>query len=306
MTQVMVKGSNIPLSASVVRVVLRWSAAAGAPDVDASALLLAADGKVRSDEDFVFYNQPRHPSGRVRHRAKQQTGGTISDTVEVDLAELPVGVERVVVAGSAEGGAFGAVPGLQVLLYDSAAPEGAEPLARFEIIDAGSETALLCAELYRRGEGWKFRAIGQGYASGLAALATDFGIAVEEEAERSGGAAPAPVAQRPTVSPAQAGPPAAAQTPPVAPAAPLQPGYGYPQPVAPLPQPARTDYGHPQPQQPQQQPAAAAGYGYPPPPAAPPPLPAAPPVVSTPPAAPAGPDPSTFALPPQGPQFQPR
>ncbi|WP_169797119.1 TerD family protein, partial [Streptacidiphilus griseoplanus] len=201
MTQVMVKGSNIPLSASAVRAVLRWAAAAGTPDVDVSALLLGADGNVRSDEDFVFYNQPRHPSGRVRHRAKQQTGDAVADTVEVDLAGLPGDVHRVVVAGSAEEGPFGAVAGLQVLLYDAAAPEGAEPLARFDIADAGDETALLCAELYRRGEEWKFRAIGQGYTSGLAGLATDFGISVDEDEPTAVPAAPATEPAPPALSP---------------------------------------------------------------------------------------------------------
>ncbi|GAA4997587.1 hypothetical protein GCM10025734_30170 [Kitasatospora paranensis] len=74
MTHVMAKGANIPLTAAAVRAVLRWTAAPGAPEVDVSALLVAAGGKVRSDADFVFYNQPEHPSGAVRHRPGRPAG----------------------------------------------------------------------------------------------------------------------------------------------------------------------------------------------------------------------------------------
>ncbi|MFF7988378.1 TerD family protein [Kitasatospora xanthocidica] len=196
MTHVMAKGANIALPAAAVRAVLRWSATPGAPDVDASALLLGATGRVRSDADFVFYNQPRHPSGLVRHLPKQQaSGGTeIADTIEVELGKLPADVDRVVLAGSSEGGSFRAVPGLRLLLFDAAAGDGAPALAEFAISDAESVTALVAGELYRRAGSWKFRAIGQGYTSGLIGLATDFGITVEDEA--AGGApdrAPAPV-----------------------------------------------------------------------------------------------------------------
>ncbi|MBD0675452.1 TerD family protein, partial [Streptomyces sp. CBMA156] len=185
MTHVMAKGANIALPAAAVRAVLRWSATPGAPDVDASALLLGAGGKVRSDADFVFYNQPRHPSGLVRHLPKQQTSGgsEIIDTVEVELGKLPAEVDRVVLAGSSEGGPFRAVPGLRLLLFDATAGEGAPALAEFRIEDAETVTALVAGELYRRAGGWKFRAIGQGYTSGLIGLATDFGITVDDEAE---------------------------------------------------------------------------------------------------------------------------
>ncbi|MBO1418779.1 TerD family protein, partial [Streptomyces sp. FH025] len=185
MTHVMAKGANIALPAAAVRAVLRWSATPGAPDVDASALLLGANGKVRSDADFVFYNQPRHPSGLVRHLPKQQTSGgaEIIDTVEVELAKLPVEVDRVVLAGSSEGGPFRAVPGLRLLLFDAAAGEGTPPIAEFAIADGENVTALVAGELYRRGGAWKFRAIGQGYTSGLIGLATDFGITVDDEAQ---------------------------------------------------------------------------------------------------------------------------
>ncbi|MEU2023620.1 VWA domain-containing protein [Streptomyces sp. NPDC016469] len=175
------KGANMPVAASAVRAVLSWTAGPGVPDVDASALVLGADGRVRSDGDFVFYNQPRHASGTVRHLGK----GAGSDALEADLAAVGIDVERIALCASADGGTFGQVPGLHLRLLD--AVSGTE-LARFDMA-AGPETAYVCGELYRRAGGWKFRAVGQGYASGLAGLATDFGISVDEP-----GTPPAPAA----------------------------------------------------------------------------------------------------------------
>jgi stress response protein SCP2 len=192
MAEVMSKGANTRLAVRAVRAVLRWQDAPGTPDVDVSALLLGADGRVHSDADFVFYNQPRHPSGLVRHRAKQRCGeglNEITDSLDVDLGRLPAAVQRVVIAASAESAAFGRVTALRLLLHDqrSAGLPGDEPLIRFDLTDALHETALLCGELYRRDGGWKFRAIGQGYESGLVGLATDFGIVVDADAEEGDG-----------------------------------------------------------------------------------------------------------------------
>ncbi|GAA4847342.1 TerD family protein [Kitasatospora terrestris] len=293
MTHVMAKGANIPLTATAVRAVLRWTATPGTPDVDASALLLGSDGRVRSDTDFVFYNQPRHPSGVVRHLAKQSGGGEVWDTVEVELTKLPADVESVVLAGSAEGGSFPSVGGLRVLLYDAATADGGAALAEFPVLDTGDVTALVAAELYRRAGGWKFRAIGQGYDSGLSGLATDYGIAVEDDTvthHPEPGPTPAPAGEEEpdtyTLAPAaptNAPLPPPPTTPPPAPrpqAQPQpqpQPGYGYPQ-----PQHQPSAYGYPQPQ-------PQTGYGYPPP------QPQVQPQARPP-----------FTLPPQGPQFQPR
>ena len=168
------KGANVPVDAAAVRAVLSWTPAPGVPAVDGSALLLGVDGRVGSDADFVFYNQPRHPSGAVRH-AGPAAG---SDTVEVDLTRLPAPVERVVLAASSDGGPFGRVPGLRLVISDAAT--GA-PVAEFPIA-ASTETAMISGEFYRRDGRWKFRAVGQGYASGLAGLATDFGISVDQPA----------------------------------------------------------------------------------------------------------------------------
>ncbi|MFK0100370.1 VWA domain-containing protein [Streptomyces sp. NPDC091040] len=178
------KGANMPVAPSAVRAVLSWTAGPGVPDVDASALVLGADGRVRTDGDFVFYNQPRHASGTIRHLGKQPG----SDTLEADLAALGPEVDRIALCASADGGTFGQVPGLHLRLLD--ALSGAE-LARFDMA-AGPETAYVCGELYRRAGGWKFRAVGQGYASGLAGLATDFGISVDEPRTAPAPAAPAP------------------------------------------------------------------------------------------------------------------
>lgn len=180
------KGANIGIEADVVRTELSWDAGSGKPDVDASALLLQPSGRVAGDEDFVFYNQPRHPGGAVRYAGKHGT----TDTVEVDLGALPADVERVVLAASADGGTFGQVRGLRLVVTDAGS---GRPLAEFPMT-ASSETAIVTGELYRRSGQWKFRAVGQGYASGLAGLATDFGITVAED---PAAALPAPASPAP-------------------------------------------------------------------------------------------------------------
>ncbi|WP_190139504.1 TerD family protein, partial [Streptomyces longispororuber] len=184
----MAKGSNVPVQAAAVRVELGWSSGPGVPDADVSALLLGASGKVRSDADFVFYNQATHASGAVRHEGKRTAGGSVTDTLVVDLARVEPAVERVVLAASADGGSFGKVPGLHIRVLDAA--NGAE-IARYDSTDAGVETAFVLGELYRRQGAWKFRAVGQGYSSGLEGLATDYGITVDEPQQA---AAPAPSA----------------------------------------------------------------------------------------------------------------
>ncbi|WP_438947341.1 TerD family protein [Streptomyces griseus] len=275
MTHAMLKGSNVPLDAMAVRAVLRWTPGVGVPDVDASALLLDASGRVRSDEDFVFYNQPRHPSGLVRRLPKRSTPEGLTDGVEADLAALDPSVDQVVIAASCDEAAFEHVRDLRISLYDAASADG-EPLAVFDVrAETGEESAIICGELYRRGDSWKFRAVGQGYPNGLVGLATAFGISVDEteatEEQTSGSGTPADAAAAP-------GPDTAAVPAPDTQATiqHQQPAYGYPQPASP-PQPA---YGYPQPA------PAPPAYGYPQPAAA---------------AAPAA-DPH-FVLPPQGPQF---
>ncbi|AXG82280.1 TerD family protein [Streptomyces paludis] len=207
----MLKGANLPVTAPAVQVELGWRSGPGVPDVDASALLLVS-GKVRSDADFVFYNQPAHASGAVRHDGKRPGGTDLTDTVTVDLTRVEADVERIVLAASADGGSFGQVPGLRVRVLDAA---GGAEIARYDSSDATVETAYVLGELYRRQGSWKFRAVGQGYDSGLAGLATDFGISVDEPA-----APAAPVAQPAPAAPAAPAAPVARPVPPQAPPAP--------------------------------------------------------------------------------------
>ena len=181
----MSKGSNVGVPTAVVRAVLRHRPGAGVPDIDASALLLEAGGRVRSDSDFVFYNAPVHASGAVRHEGKAAG----SETVLVDLTRVEPAIDKVVLAASADGGSFGQVPGLALQLQD----ERGGVLADFDIAAATAETAFVFGELYRRGDGWKFRAVGQGYSVGLAGLAKDFGISVDDEPAAP--SAPAPATQ---------------------------------------------------------------------------------------------------------------
>ncbi|ASQ99015.1 TerD family protein [Streptomyces sp. 11-1-2] len=241
------KGGNTPVPASAVRIELGWRAGPGAPDVDASALLLMS-GKVRSDGDFVFYNQAAHSSGAVRHDGKRTTGDTVTDTLSVDLARVEPAIDTVVLAGSVDGGTFGQVPGLHIRVLDAA---GGAEIARFDSEDATVETAFVLGELYRRQGAWKFRAVGQGYESGLAGLATDFGISVDEPQQtpaRPAAPVPAPAAppnagQNPYAAQT---PYAAAQNPYAAPAPPSGPPAGaYPPPPptvasTPLPPPPPT------------------------------------------------------------------
>ncbi|MFF1260201.1 TerD domain-containing protein [Streptomyces sp. NBC_00056] len=209
----MSKGSNVVVPAPAVRIELGWRSGAGVPDADASALLLVA-GKVRSDADFVFYNQPAHASGAVRHEGKRSADGQVTDTISVDLARVEPAIENVVLAASADGGTFGQVPGLYIRVLDAA--DGAE-IARYDSADASVETAFVLGELYRRQGAWKFRAVGQGYGTGLAGLAGDYGITVDEPQTPAPTPAPAPA---PT--PAPAPPVAAPATAPPPPAAPPQ------------------------------------------------------------------------------------
>ncbi|MFF3206200.1 VWA domain-containing protein [Streptomyces sp. NPDC002962] len=220
------KGANLPVDVPDVRVELRWAEGAGGPDIDASALLLAQDGRVRDDRDFVFYNQPLHASGAVRHLGKRREAGVWTDTVQVDLRSLEGAITRVVLCASADGGTFGQVTGLTLRLLGG---DGSSEVARFEM-QADAETAFIAGELYLREGRWKFRAVGQGYASGLAGVATDFGITVDDEPEQAVTPPSRPAAtppHRPAVTPSAAASPAVTPrptTPPVsAPPAPAPP-----------------------------------------------------------------------------------
>ncbi|MCX4810184.1 TerD family protein [Streptomyces sp. NBC_01239] len=200
----MTPGSNIPLSAARVTVDV-----AAPVRLDVSGLLLTGDGKVRSDDDFIFYNQPTGPG--VTYRSG---GGTAPDAITVDTGAVPPGIEKIVVTASpdAAGQSFqGIEPTATIRNADDNSV-----LGTFTPPQLGAETALVVVEIYLRNGVWKARAVGQGYANGLAGIATDFGVSVEEPAAAP---APAPVAPpTPTVQTPVA--PPAPVTPPPPPAAP--------------------------------------------------------------------------------------
>ncbi|MFF3556932.1 TerD family protein [Streptomyces tsukubensis] len=206
----MTPGSNIPLPSSRVAVDV-----AAPVRLDVSGLLLTADGKVRSDADFIFYNQPTGPG--VSYRSG---GGSAPDAIVVDTAAVPPGIEKIVITASpdAAGQSFqGIEPTATVRDADSGSP-----LATFTPPRLGAETALVVVEVYRRNGVWKVRAVGQGYANGLAGIATDFGVSVDEE---PAAAAPQPAAPpvTPPPTPARASSAPATPPPPPAPAAPAAP-----------------------------------------------------------------------------------
>ncbi|MFC9630259.1 TerD family protein [Streptomyces mirabilis] len=207
----MTPGSNIPLSAARVTVDV-----AAPVRLDVSGLLLTADGKVRSDDDFIFYNQPTGPG--VTYRSG---GGAAPDAITVDTGAVPPGIEKIVVTASpdAAGQTFqGIEPTATIRNADDNSVLGS-----FTPPQLGTETALVVVEIYLRNGAWKARAVGQGYANGLAGIATDFGVSVEEPAPAPAPvAAPAPPAQAPVAPPAPPvavtpAPPAAPPAPPAAP-----------------------------------------------------------------------------------------
>lgn len=171
----MTPGSNIPLPTARVTVEV-----AAPVRLDVSGLLLTADGKVRSDDDFIFYNQPTGPG--VTYRSG---GGATPDSITVDTSALPPGIEKIVVTASpdAAGQTF---QGIEPTATIRGADNGSV-IATFAPPQLGAETALVIVEIYLRNGVWKARAVGQGYANGLAGIATDFGVTVEETP------APAPV-----------------------------------------------------------------------------------------------------------------
>lgn len=162
------RGENCPVPAGHLTVTL-----AASTSVDVSALLLGPDGRVRSDADLVFYNQPSAPGVEYR---RTSTGHLLM----FDATAVPAGVETVAVAASLDGtgpATFAAAGPTAVTVSDASDTA----LVGFTADALGDESALVCLEFYRRGEQWKIRAVGQGYADGLAGLATAFGISVEHD-----------------------------------------------------------------------------------------------------------------------------
>jgi len=184
------KGGNVSLSKAApnltqVMIGLGWDARSttGAPfDLDASALMCSG-GRVLGDEWFVFYNQLKSPDGSVEHTGDNLTGEGEGDdeSILVDLSKVPAGCDKIVFPVSIHladerGQAFGQVSNAFIRVVNQA--DGQE-LARYDLSeDASTETAMIFGEVYRYQGEWKFRAVGQGYASGLRGIAMDFGVNV--------------------------------------------------------------------------------------------------------------------------------
>lgn len=185
------KGGNVSLTKAApnltaVTVGLGWDVRTTTGtdfDLDASALLLNAQGKVATDGNFVFFNNLRSPDGSVEHTGDNLTGEGEGDdeAIKVNLAGVPADVDKIVFPVSIYDAetrqqSFGQVRNAFIRVVNQA---NGEELARYDLSeDASTETAMVFGELYRHGAEWKFRAIGQGYASGLRGIAQDFGVNV--------------------------------------------------------------------------------------------------------------------------------
>ncbi len=185
------KGGNVSLTKeapnlTAVHVGLGWDArtTTGSDfDLDASALLTSAEGRVPSDAHFVFFNNLKSPDGSVEHTGDNLTGEGEGDdeVINVNLTAVPAEVAKIVFPVSiyeaeTRQQSFGQVRNAYIRVVNRA--DGTE-LARYDLTeDASTETAMVFGELYRHGDEWKFRAIGQGYASGLRGIAQDFGVNV--------------------------------------------------------------------------------------------------------------------------------
>jgi tellurium resistance protein TerD len=191
MTVSLSKGGNVNLSKETSNlnqlvVGLGWDARStdgAAFDLDASAFLVKADEKVRSDSDFCFYNNKVVANGSVQYSGDNKTGEGEGDdeTVKVELSKIPADIEKIVFCatiheGEARKQNFGQVRKAFIRIVNEA--DGSE-LARYDLSeDASVETAMIFGELYRNSGDWKFKAVGQGFAGGLAPLAKSFGVNV--------------------------------------------------------------------------------------------------------------------------------
>ncbi|WP_432091204.1 TerD family protein [Streptomyces sp. NRRL F-5630] len=181
----MIKGANVALGelgegeVGTVIVGLGWESPTGEGDADVSVLLLGEDGKVRGDTDLYFYNNPSAADGSVQLLGKTPVGEGSEDRISCDLTAVPEDVATVLIAASRYGEVrFDELHAVRLTLSDS----GGDPLLCYPVEDPGPVSALIFGELYRRGGAWKFRAVGQGYQGGFAALVTDHGVDIDDDA----------------------------------------------------------------------------------------------------------------------------
>ncbi|MFD4371268.1 TerD family protein [Streptomyces sp. NPDC058486] len=233
-----IKGGNLPAPGQVWKIaVVRGASGGGVPEVDAAALLLDAAGRVRDGGDLVFRDRRAHASGAVQLFGQVRSEGRrrVADWLEIDTARVEPGVQRIVIVASSDEGTFGQVPGLHVQTIGAGT---GERLALYEVEGATSEKAFVLGEFYRRDGAWRFRAVGQGYDSGLAGLAEDYGIAGGVPAGVPG---PGPVRIKGVAKvPASEAPAPGSERPVQTPAAPAQTSDPAPEPPAPaqIPDPA--------------------------------------------------------------------
>lgn len=177
MTHALRKGENVSLpTVTSIEVRCQWPLSADV-DADVSALLLSGR-RVRTDADFIFYNQTEAADGTAEHLGKRSTGdGYVEDTISVNLIDLPAEIDAVAFVLSVDSGhRLAELGAVSAQVVDG----GGQSLATFKMDDLTVETAVVILDIYRRGH-WKARAVGQGYHDGLAGLARDFGVTVEEE-----------------------------------------------------------------------------------------------------------------------------
>lgn len=225
MTQ-LISGANAPVAGDHVEILITWPTASGA--LDPSAFLVAENGKVRSDADMVFYNQESAEKGCVR--LVESVGGQARFAIA--LTDVPSTIVKIIFCLTVE------TPGRSMAGFVGTALgvlEGGREAHRFEpALSGASEVSMMVAELYRRDNNWKIRAIGQGFRDGLGALATSLGVDVE--GDDSGASAPDPVpapvpsASPPTPPPPASTPPPSPPPPPVTPPPPAQPAAPSPAP----------------------------------------------------------------------------
>ncbi|MFI6287299.1 TerD family protein [Streptomyces sp. NPDC051018] len=280
------KGANAPVPTARLRVAVGHALTPTTPAVDAVALLLDGRGTTRPGRSDVVSSQGTlHPSRAVGHMGSTTGNGQFAVWLDVDLPVVEAEIQRVLIIALSGGAAFGSVPGL----YVQASGQDGMPVARYTVTDAANETAFVLGEFYRRDGAWKFRAMGQGYASGIQGVIADYGTEAQQPGpggqpplggQQPGGQPPLgqqqPGGQPPLGGQHQQHPPLHQPAHPPQPYGPgpgpgrtYAPGHGMVDPRPPAPQPPAPQPGHPQPGVPQhgfQQPGGAPGqpqHGFP-------------------------------------------
>lgn len=197
------QGANAPITSNAVRVAIDWPTSAGS--IDATAYLLTAAGKVRGDQDMIFFNQPKDPLGSI----EIVSSGNGMAVFQIDSNRMAADIEKIVFCLTVE------TPGKTMAAFNGtslAVTDGGSAISFAPDLKSAAEAALILAELYKRNGQWKIRAVAQGFVGGLAPLARSFGIEVDEPAAPT----PSPIAPQPIAPPRAAPPPPPPVTAPAA------------------------------------------------------------------------------------------